>query len=175
MSNNNIELVNDEKPDNRQIAPENGKTAPGPKNPASDICEIDGCTNPSWRKCDHTLDWPMFFGWLWKSCGLRICKQHTKKSGCTQLNHCTSATPKKTPCEVQFQKGVIAQNLIIFVPFIVIGIIFLNWVNTAYGRGYFGTMRYTSRYKMTKDPETNYIYLDPLGDHESTVIFLHGL
>ena len=117
----------------------------------------------------------MFFGWLWKSCGLRICKQHTRKSGCTQLNHCTSATAKKTPCEVQFQKGVIAQNLILYGPFILIGIIFLNWANTAYGRGYFGTIRSTTRYKMTKDPLTNYIYLDPLENHESTVIFLHGL
>ena len=60
-------------------------------------------------------------------------------------------------------------------PFVVIGLLIVNSILSSIGRGYFGTTRFTNRYKMTKDPNTNYIYLDPLGKHESTVIFLHGL
>lgn len=49
-------------------------------------------------------------------------------------------------------------------------------VSTWWGSGYFGTSRSTLMYKMSKNDETGYVYLDPLeGKPDSTFVFLHGL
>lgn len=55
------------------------------------------------------------------------------------------------------------------------GVLIINVIYVAYSTSVFGTSRFTSRYKMSNDPLTNYIYLDPLDNHKSTVIFLHGI
>lgn len=73
MNNNNdtsaVEMV-DQNKDNAVVPAADSVHADVEDN----MCQIEGCTNKSWRKCNNTLDWPMVFGRLWKSCDRGICR-----------------------------------------------------------------------------------------------------